>query len=51
MFRFDGEVFLLGTAMVSLYLQSFTKKLATFLAQLIGLPHGGGWIVASECAL
>src|SRR5687768_13476831 len=28
-----------------------TKKLATFRAQLIGLPRGGGRNVANECAL
>jgi hypothetical protein len=50
MLRFDGDVFLLGTA-ISAHLDLGSKKLATFRDQLIGLPRGGGRIVANECAL
>jgi len=50
MLRFEGEVFLFGTAIAALP-QFAIKKMATLLAQLIGKPRGGGRIVANECAL
>jgi hypothetical protein len=34
-----------------LFLGLGLKKIATFLAQLIGKSRGGGRIVANECAL
>jgi hypothetical protein len=50
MLRFEGDVFLLGTA-ISALPQFTAKKMATFRAQLIGKTRGGGRIVANECAL
>jgi hypothetical protein len=51
MFRFEGDVFLLGTAISALSYSVGSKKLATILAQLIGKTRGGGRIVANEGAL
>ncbi len=45
MFRFDGEVFLFGTA-IAAPLKSI--KIATICASFSGLPRGGGRIVANR---
>ncbi len=49
MFRFDGEVFLLGTAIPAPSTRVTSIKMATICASSRrGFPHGGSWIVANR---
>ena len=47
MFRFDGEVFLLGTA-IAAPLKASIKIATIFASSQQAEPAGGGWIVATE---
>jgi hypothetical protein len=49
MFRFDGEVFLLGTAIAAPSIQMTSIKIATICASsYAGMPRGGARIVANR---
>jgi hypothetical protein len=49
MFRFDGEVFLFGTAMRHLQINRDNNRNCDDLRLIsAGVPAGGGWIVANR---